>query len=860
MNSNGDELLLHMRDVIRCEASLRELNLVWRVIEMNARMNCPEESERLLPMMAATRSGFEELQSELIESLVEQKIAGVTTELRTMAQHIIDIIVRNLFERTADVGFLATDRTLCEYLAGSAHDREAVTRRLRAYRSNYTVYDEVMLVDLQGKVVANIQDESTEGRRDDALLAETLEADSFVETFRLTGLRPGQRPSLIYSQRMVHPDNQQPVGMLCLVFGFDNEMEGIFSAREDDESRSISVILDKHHRVIATSDEGWIAHGTQLKPLRLQESPLCWIAGCEYMAQSASSAGYQGYPGPPGWEARVMVPVSLAFSPRANPVRRAAEPYAPGLLTHANLFCPPLRPIVDAATTIRRVVWNGQVMTADESSGGRALSTVLEQITEAGASSDEVFKRSIDDLFDASLTSQCSSAESLTQLLVELLDRNLYERSNDCRWWAMTPELRATLAMPAPGASDFAALNPILEYINGLYTVYTRLVVYNRNGLIVSASNPLLADGTSVVGLSIDGDSLAAVKALRTSEHYYATPFVPSPFYDDRSTYVYHAAIRALGNESEIVGGIGIVFDSEPQLFAMLDGCLGDAPSGCIALFVDRNGKVMSSTTPAHAVASQFALPTDFLGVPMSQSKSRVMVRDTRYVAIAAAASPGYREFKITDGYSDDVVAVFLQPLGETVETGHRQLTPITETHAGAGAHGFATFLTDVGLFALPVSCLVEALPGRDVRPVSLGASEYRVGAIARRRDAAVQGYVWVYDLNALLGGRSLSRSESSEVLIIRHNDVEIGFVVSNLHAVPAFDERQLTPAMPFGSSRNALVSHLIRANSGELLIQLLDAQRLVDCISSTGDADWEPPLESLAVRAAVTADPVRVD
>lgn len=834
MNSNGDELLIHMRDVIRCEASLRELNLVWRVIEMNARMNCPEQSQRLLPMMAATRSGFEELQSELIDSLVQQKIAGVTTELRTMAQHIIDIIVRNLFERTADVGFLATDRTLCEYVAGSAHDRESVTRRLRAYRSNYTVYDEVMLVDLQGKVVANIQDESTDGRRDDALLAETLKADSFVETFRLSGLRPGQRPSLIYSQRMVHPDTRQPIGMLCLVFGFDHEMEGIFSAREDDESRSISVILDADHRVIASSDEGWISRGTLLKPLRTQEPALCWIAGSEYLAQSAASAGYQGYPGPAGWEARVMVPVAHAFSPRANPVRRASQPYAPGLLTHANLFCPPLQPIVDAATAIRRVVWNGQVMTADDSAGGRALKTVLEQITEAGASSDEVFKRSIDDLFDASLTSLCSSAESLTQLLVELLDRNLYERSNDCRWWAMTPELRTTLALPAPGASDFAALNPILEYINGLYTVYTRLVVYDRSGRIVSASNPMLADGNSVIGMSIDDESLTAVRALRTSEHYYATPFVPSPFYDGRSTYVYHAAIRSIDNDAEIVGGIGIVFDSEPQLFAMLDGCLADVPPGCVALFVDRNGKVMSSTSPAQPVASQFKLPADLLSVPMRHSKSRVMVRDAGYVALAVAASPGYREFKVTDGYSDDVVAVFLQSLGATVETSHRQITPITETNAAAGARGFATFLTDVGLFALPVSCLVEALPGRDIRPVSLGASGYRVGAIARRRDAAVQGYVWVYDLNALLGGRPLSRSESSEVLIIRHSDVEIGFVVSTLHAVPSFDERQLMSATPFGSSRNALVSHLIRANSGELLIQLLDAQRLVDCISPT--------------------------
>jgi hypothetical protein len=39
---NIDSVLPHMRDVQRCEASLRELNLMWRVIEANAKMNCPE--------------------------------------------------------------------------------------------------------------------------------------------------------------------------------------------------------------------------------------------------------------------------------------------------------------------------------------------------------------------------------------------------------------------------------------------------------------------------------------------------------------------------------------------------------------------------------------------------------------------------------------------------------------------------------------------------------------------------------------------------------------------------------------------------------------------------------------------------
>ena len=53
-----DTFLPYMRDVVRCEQSLRELNLMWRMIEASAKMNCPAEASAILPTMAATRAGF----------------------------------------------------------------------------------------------------------------------------------------------------------------------------------------------------------------------------------------------------------------------------------------------------------------------------------------------------------------------------------------------------------------------------------------------------------------------------------------------------------------------------------------------------------------------------------------------------------------------------------------------------------------------------------------------------------------------------------------------------------------------------------------------------------------------------------
>ena len=145
-----DNFLPYMRDVTRCEQSLHELNLMWRIIESSAKMNCPLEAKSILPTMAATRAGFNRLEEELVLSLVQEKVSTVMNEIGTKAKYVIDILVRNLFERTADVGFLATDEELCAFVAGISGDTESARLRLRAYRRKYTVYDEIILLDVDG--------------------------------------------------------------------------------------------------------------------------------------------------------------------------------------------------------------------------------------------------------------------------------------------------------------------------------------------------------------------------------------------------------------------------------------------------------------------------------------------------------------------------------------------------------------------------------------------------------------------------------------------------------------------------------------------------------------------------------------
>jgi chemotaxis signal transduction protein len=846
---NIEDCLPHMRDVVTCEASLRDISLMWRLIEATARMTCPDGTQGLLSMLAATRQGFEALERDLIASFARQKVSNLMVEVGTPARHTIDALVRNLYERTADVGFLATDQALREFLAGTGLDAAQACERLRAYRAKYTVYDAIALLDTEGRVLAAAGSAEGFTHCDDALVARTLQAEGYVESFGPTRLQSGDAPALVYSQRMLHPRTGQPAGVLCLVFGFATEMAGIFASRHTRNGRANLVVLDAEDRIIASAEPAWMPVGQQVPVSGGEDVALRNWCGRKYLVQTFHAEGYQGYAGPPGWKAQTMVPLDLAFdTARAGVLDGLEEAVVDGLLAHSARFCPPLHDIIVAADAVRRVVWNGQVMAPAQQRDERALRTVLEQITDNGSRSDALFSRSIRELADTALAARLSSARFTAQWLVELLDRNLYERANDCRWWALAPELAAALAAGHDQAQALEATR-VLKHINALYTVYTRLVVYDRDGRIVAASHPVDAHSGGVVGSRIEADTLAAVLALPDQQRYHVTPLRASPLYGGKPTWVYHAAIRNAGG-SQVLGGIGIVFDTAPQLQAMLHGALagqGDEQ----AAFVDREGRVLCASDAALAAQERFeGLPPELLKLPRGQGAARIVVRDGQFMVLGVSASPGYREFKLCDGYDDQVLAVTLQALGPVREgraaARRPQMLPTSRRHGSAQGLEYATFCLGEELFAVRADQVVEAQPASQVHRLPSVGSAHRVGMLALRRDGLVQRHVSVFDLDALLGGAGTALAAGGQVVVLRGENFELGLLVSDLHGVWSFTPEQSQHAPWTGDMLPPLVTQLLSADEGRQLIQVLDVQRLREWLSGRAASARRMALEAV--------------
>jgi len=837
-NSLLDTFLPYMPDVGRCQGALHELHQNWRLIEASARMNCPVEARLLLPAVVATRTSLAQLEDALVCNLVTEKVRQVMGEAATRAQYALDLLVRNLFERTADVGFLAADVDLCRFAAGLDPDRAAAQARLAAYRAKYTVYNDILVLAPDGRVLVQADAAGSQTHSADPLIAATLSAPGYLETFRASDLRPGQPRALLYSQAMRDPDSGAAVAVLCLSFRFEHETAAIFAAYGDPDGRANMLLLDAGDRVIGSADPQWMAPGVRVPVNDGDAARVLRFGGREYLAATFASSGFQGYPGPQGWRSQVMVPLDLAFrGARTNAIDGVEPRLLHGVLSYAHSFSPTLHELLAAVTgathAIKRIVWNGKVATAAQAgdAGPGRLVTILDQITETGERSDAEFSRSIRDLYRTVLASSMRAAEFTAQLLVDMLDRSLYERANDCRWWALASQLRHGL-LDAGKADEIRA---VLAHINSLYTVYSRLFVYDRSGLVVAATG-----SQDVVGTRIDQDTLSAVCGLRSESDHHVERFAASPFYDGRPTFLYHAAIRHPEREATVIGGIGIVFDGAAELRNMLDGGVAGR-AGMHAFFVTPEGRVLCGTDPAIAPGSDLGLERALLdaaaaGAGAGTSVSRIVAHRGQYCVAACSAAGGYREFRAGAHHEAPVIAVLLQSFGALRQPdalgGHEQ--PVRIQPPLDGGRDCAVFHAAGALLAIRADSVAEALPFSQARRAP-GGGDGRIGMLDVDLPGQPRGFVWVFDLAYLLGGPAASAGPHSQVVIVRHGGRCIGLLVDDVHSVQQFAARDCSP-LTLGSGAG-LACGLIQANDGALLIQELDPERILARVRAAAQA-----------------------
>ena len=168
--------------------------------------------------------------------------------------------------------------------------------------------------------------------------------------------------------------------------------------------------------------------------------------------------------------------------------------------------------------------------------------------------------------------------------------------------------------------------------------------------------------------MTFERDVVNSALSLHSSRDYYVSSFNSTSLYGGRPTYIYSTAVRHPDNDNRTVGVIMIVFDSEPQFRAMLMDVLPKDDNkqireGSFGLFVNRQKLVISSTNPEYPAGSTINLEDSLFRLEKGERESTIVEIGSKAYALGLQVSNGYREYKKSDGYSNDIICMIFVPL-----------------------------------------------------------------------------------------------------------------------------------------------------------------------------------------------------
>ena len=223
-------------------------------------------------------------------------------------------------------------------------------------------------------------------------------------------------------------------------------------------------------------------------------------------------------------------------------------------------------------------------------------------------------------------------AESIVQLIV----RNLYERTADVRWWATDASLWQALYDPNP--ENVAIATERLGVIHRYYTVYSDLVLVDAEGRAVATANPTYRANVR----ALDYHTAAWFKdaiSLSSGDQYVADEVRRSRSQSGRQVLIYGTAVRERGTtHGRTLGALGVYFDWELQGASIVANEIGLTPAERLrteVMLIDGRNRIIASTDDKR-------LFTTYL---IDDKRKRGSFIDSEGRLVAFARTHGYQEY-----------------------------------------------------------------------------------------------------------------------------------------------------------------------------------------------------------------------
>lgn len=307
-----------------------------------------------------------------------------------------------------------------------------------------------------------------------------------------------------------------------------------------------------------------------------------------------------------------------------------------------------LAEVQQVTSLTRMLAINAQIEAARAGEHGRGFAIVAQEVGRVSDTIQQITTRLGSDL-DTKLAKLDHVGKTLgtetrgTRLadlalnMIEIIDRNLYERSCDVRWWATDSAVVAALASEDGAVRNEASRR--LGVILDAYTVYLDLWIADANGKVVACGRP--GKYPAAMGRSVRGMPwFERAMTTRDGSEFCVDDITHNDVFDS-TVATYSAAIRENGSATgRVLGALGIFFDWHSQSQAVVKGLrLADSErESTRALLLDARGRVIASSDDRGVLTEQFDLRSD-------QKKSGFYT-DRAGRLIGYALTPGYETYK----------------------------------------------------------------------------------------------------------------------------------------------------------------------------------------------------------------------
>jgi hypothetical protein len=240
--------------------------------------------------------------------------------------------------------------------------------------------------------------------------------------------------------------------------------------------------------------------------------------------------------------------------------------------------------------------------------------------------------------------------------VIDIMDRNLWERSCNVRFWATDSAIVRSLE--TPDTASAAAAQKRLSIIATAYTVYIDLWICDAKGRVVNCGKPQLyphAIGTDISQTSWFQDAISS----QSGAEFAAADIVPVAGLKNQATATYAASIRAGGAPmGKAIGVLAVLFDWTPQSAAIVKGVgLTESEKATTRVMIlDKAHKVLAASDDAGLLSEVFPLHAG--------TEERFYITDGKLTGFAP--TPGYQSYRglgwygvVTTSLKSDPVIAF---------------------------------------------------------------------------------------------------------------------------------------------------------------------------------------------------------